>query len=145
MKHRKTIFWGLITICIALYIASCFLPCYSTKNECTRGYFCLLAGWSNIIADLWLFLIWCSNIAYITIIVKILRNNDVQIIIPAISFLLSTSMLFHKYITYDIVVPITKFHIGYYFWVTSYLSLLGICILKKSCALSSELSGRQYD
>ena len=73
------------------------------------------------------------------------KGKDVKIILPAISFLLSLGMIFHRYLNYDIEVPITNFNIGYYLWVSSHLLLLVVCILKESSVSNSELSGRQYD
>ena len=139
MEFKEKIKDILLNISMLAYAASCILPCLTTRTEVLIGYQCLLSGPFTIITDIGAFLIWSSNIYYITIIVMLFKGKDVQIIIPAISFLLSTSMLFHKYITYDIVVPITNFHIGYYFWVTSYLLLIGICLLKKSISNASPL------
>ena len=129
MKNQKLIFWGLITISIVLYITSCCLPCLTSETEVLMGYRCLFWGGVNIIWDFGAFLIWSSNIFFITIIVRLLRNKDVQIIPPAISFLLSLGMIFHRYIVFDIEVPITNFNIGYYLWVSSHLLLLVVCIL----------------
>ena len=129
MKNQKLIFWGLITISIVLYITSCCLPCLTSETEVLMGYRCLFWGGVNIIWDFGAFLIWSSNIFFITIIVRLLRNKDVQIIPPAISFLLSLGMIFHRYLVFDIEVPITNFNIGYYLWVSSHLLLLVVCIL----------------
>ena len=90
-----------------------------------------MSGIFTIITDIRAFLIWSSNIYYITIIVRLFKDKDVEIILPAISFLLSLGMIFHRYLNYDIEVPITNFNIGYYLWVTSHLLLLVVCILKK--------------
>ncbi len=145
METKENIKDILFNISMLAYAVSCILPCLATRTEELIGYQCLLSGIFTIFTDIWAFLIWSSNIYYITIIVRLFKDKDVEIILPAISFLLSLGMIFHRYLNYDIEVPITNFHIGYYFWVTSYLLLLAVCILKKSCALSSELSGRQYD
>ncbi len=145
METKENIKDILFNISMLAYAASCILPCLTTRTEELIGYQCLLSGIFTIITDIRAFLIWSSNIYYITIIVRLFKDKDVEIILPAISFLLSLGMIFHRYLNYDIEVPITNFNIGYYLWVTSHLLLLVVCILKKSCALSSELSGRQYD
>ncbi len=145
METKENIKDILFNISMLAYAVSCILPCLTTRTEELIGYQCLLSGIFTIITDIRAFLIWSSNIYYITIIVRLFKDKDVEIILPAISFLLSLGMIFHRYLNYDIEVPITNFNIGYYLWVTSHLLLLVVCILKKSCALSSELSGRQYD
>ncbi len=145
METKENIKDILFNISMLAYAVSCILPCLTTRTEELIGYQCLLSGIFTIFTDIWAFLIWSSNIYYITIIVRLFKDKDVEIILPAISFLLSLGMIFHRYLNYDIEVPITNFNIGYYLWVTSHLLLLVVCILKKSCALSSELSGRQYD
>ena len=145
METKENIKDILFNISMLAYAVSCILPCLTTRTEELIGYQCLLSGIFTIITDIRAFLIWSSNIYYITIIVRLFKDKDVEIILPAISFLLSLGMIFHRYLNYDIEVPIPNFNIGYYLWVTSHLLLLVVCILKKSCALSSELSGRQYD
>ena len=145
METKENIKDILFNISMLAYAVSCILPCLTTRTEELIGYQCLLSGIFTIITDIRAFLIWSSNIYYITIIVRLFKDKDVEIILPAISFLLSLGMIFHRYLNYDIEVPITNFNIGYYLRVTSHLLLLVVCILKKSCALSSELSGRQYD
>ena len=145
METKENIKDILFNISMLAYAVSCILPCLTTRTEELIGYQCLLSGIFTIFTDIWAFLIWSSNIYYITIIVRLFKDKNVEIILPAISFLLSLGMIFHRYLNYDIEVPITNFNIGYYLWVTSHLLLLVVCILKKSCALSSELSGRQYD
>ena len=145
METKENIKDILFNISMLAYAVSCILPCLTTRTEELIGYQCLLSGIFTIITDIRAFLIWSSNIYYITIIVRLFKDKDVEIILPAISFLLSLGMIFHRYLNYDIEVPITNFNIGYYLWVTSHWLLLVVCILKKSCALSSELSGRQYD
>lgn len=145
METKENIKDILFNISMLAYAVSCILPCLTTRTEELIGYQCLLSGIFTIITDIRAFLIWSSNIYYITIIVRLFKDKDVEIILPAISFLLSLGMIFHRYLNYDIEVPITNFNTGYYLWVTSHLLLLVVCILKKSCALSSELSGRKYD
>ena len=126
----KFLHWGLITGCAISYLFSCFLPCFSTEYESTIGYYCLLGGWSFLFIDFWLFLIWCSNVLLFCSLILIAYNNPRCIWFSFFSFILCISMIFHRYIIYGIVVPITNFHIGYYLWCSSHLFLLLACMLK---------------
>ena len=60
------------------YLISCFLPCFSTSQESTIGYYCLLGGWTFIISDFWMFMIWSSNILYLCSLIMIVTNNSVN-------------------------------------------------------------------
>ena len=130
VKHYKLIYVILFIICLMTYISSCFLPCYSTEHETAKGYYCLLGGWFCIFVDFWLFLIWCSNILFFCSLVAAIKHNIICVWLSLVSVVFSISMLFHRYIIYDITVPITNFHIGYFLWCASYLLLLIICIFR---------------
>lgn len=130
MDNKERIKELFFNISMLLYVASCIMPCLSTRVERVIGFQCLLMGALSFITDIWAFLIWSSNVLYITIVVNIFRGKDVRIILPVISSLLSLGMLFHKYLIYDTEVPIIVFHIGYYLWCASHLVLLLVCILK---------------
>jgi hypothetical protein len=130
VKHHKLICEILFMICLMIYMVSCFLPCYSTEHETANGYYCLLGGWFCLFVDLWLFLIWSSNILFFCSFVAAIKYNKICIWLSLISVVLSISMLFHRYIIYDIIVPIKYFHIGYYLWCASYMLLFIICIFR---------------
>ena len=130
MEHRKQIFKILHMICVIIYLSSCFLPCYSTEHEKVKGYVCLLGGWYFFIVDIWLFLIWCSNILFFCSILAAIKYSPKCVWFSLISVVSSISMLFHRYIVYDIIVPILSFHIGYYLWCASFLLHLVICIFR---------------
>ena len=126
----KFIYWGLFLGCVISYLFACFLPCFSTEHESTIGYYCLFGGWTFLLTDFWLFLIWCSNALLFCSLILIEFNNPRCILFSLFSSMLSISMIFHRYIIYDIIVPITNFHIGYYLWCSSHLFLLLACIVK---------------
>lgn len=124
------LYWSLYLGCVFLYLFSCFLPCFSTEHESTIGYYCLLGGWSFLLIDFWMFMIWCSNALLFCSLIMTGFNNPRSIWFSLFSFILSISMIFHRYIIYDIVVPIISFHTGYYLWCSSHLFLLLACIVK---------------
>jgi hypothetical protein len=130
VKHYKLIYEILFIICLMTYISSCFLPCYSTEHETAMGYYCLLGGWFCLFVDFWLFLIWCSNILFFCSILAAIKYSPKCVWFSLISVVSSISMLFHRYIVYDIIVPILSFHIGYYLWCASFLLHLVICIFR---------------
>lgn len=127
---RQFVYWGLFIGFVLSYLLSCFLPCFSTEHESIIGYYCLLGGWTFFLLDFWMFLIWCSNVLLVCSLIMITYNNPRCIWFSLFSFILAMSMFFHKYIIYDIIVPIKYFHIGYYLWCSSHLFLLMACILK---------------
>lgn len=129
-NHHKLIYDVLFMICLVTYISSCFLPSYSTEHETVKGYYCLLGGWFCLFVDFWLFLIWCSNILFFCSLVATIKYNKICVWLSLVSVVFSISMLFHRYIIYDIIVPITHFHIGYFLWCTSYLLLLVVCLFR---------------
>ena len=134
MKKYNTVnslYWIVFIGSVIFYLLSCFLPCFSTEQESTIGYYCLLGGWTFFFVDFWMFLIWCSNALLFCSLIMIAFYNPRCIWFSLFSSILSISMLFHRYIIYDIIVPITNFHIGYYLWCSSHLLLLLACILKK--------------
>ena len=130
MKYRKLIFKFLYIICMMMYLASCFLPCFSTEHEEVKGYYCLSGGWCYLFVDIWLFLIWLSNIFFFCSLFASIKYNPKCVWLSLISVVFSISMLFHRYIVYDIIVPILSFHIGYYLWCASFLLHLVICIFR---------------
>ena len=107
-------YWGALGESLISYLISCFLPCFSTSQESTIGYYCLLGGWTFIISDFWMFMIWSSNILYLCSLIMIVTNNSKCVCFSALSCILSISMIFHRYIIYDIIVPITHFQMGFY-------------------------------
>ena len=135
---KKILYWGLFLGCINSYLFSCFLPCFSTEQESTIGYYCLLGGWTFFLVDFWMFLIWSSNILLFCSFIMITYHNPRCIYFSLSSSILSASMIFHKYIIYDIIVPITNFHIGYYLWCSSHLLLLLTSILEIKCNQGSK-------
>lgn len=121
----------LLRISMLMYIASCFMPCLLTTSEKIYGFMCLLAGGISIISDIWLFLIWYSNILYFYIVISLCKDKNVQIILPVLLSIAAVSMLFHNYLEYDIQVSIVKYLAGYYMWGVSYLIVLLSCIFKR--------------
>lgn len=121
----------IILICsILIYIVSCFMPCLLTRTEKIYGFLCLFVGEISIITDIWLFLIWCSNMIYFYVVIRYFRNKEVHFFLPTISLIMAISMLFHNYIDYDIRVPIIRYLLGYYLWIASYVLVLIIYILR---------------
>lgn len=120
MNHIKKISF---IACVVLYAISCFLPCITTTKEELKGIQCLLLGWMSVLTDFWSFVIWGSNILYVYTIIMIVRKKKVSLLYPLSSFLLSITMIFHKYIIYDVPVPIQHLDIGYYLWCASFIML----------------------
>ena len=129
MRKRNLTFWILLIVCVIVYCVSCCLPCYSTVYETTKGYLCLVGGWTFLFWDFWLFLIWFSNVLFIYSIIMVVRNNTKSFWTSIFASVLALSMFLHKYILYGKVVPITNFHIGYYLWCSSHLILLLVSFL----------------
>ena len=52
-------------------------------------------------------------------------------------------MIFHRYITYDIIVPITHFRMGFYLWCLSHWLTFLVCLLKvKKTQIRAQIRGR---
>ena len=136
-------YWGALGGSLISYLISCFLPCFSTSQESTIGYYCLLGGWTFIISDFWMFMIWSSNILYLCSLIMIVTNNSKCVCFSALSCILSISMIFHRYITYDIIVPITHFRMGFYLWCFSHWLTFLVCLLKvKKTQIRAQIRGR---
>ena len=142
---KKKFYWILFLGSIISYLLSCFLPCFSTGQESTIGYYCLLGGWTFFCIDFWMFSIWCSNVFLFCSLIMITYHNSKCIWFSLFSSILSISMFFHRYIIYDIIVPITNYHIGYYLWCSSHLFLLFACILKKKRNHGEDTFGNHGD
>ena len=141
---EKILYRGALGGSLISYLVSCFLPCFSTTQESTIGYYCLLGGWIFIISDFWMFMIWASNILYLCSLIMIVKNNSKCVCFSASSCILSISMIFHRYITYDIIVPITHFRMGFYLWCLSHWLTFLVCLLKvKKTQIRAQIRGRQ--
>lgn len=121
----------LLSISVLMYITSCFMPCILTRMETIYGYMCLLMGGFCCITDITLFPVWCSNILYIYIVIRLCRERNVHIILPIFTSIMAISMIFHNYLEYDVQVPIIKYLVGYYLWSISYFLILLVCVLKR--------------
>lgn len=116
----------IFVISVAIYILSCLLPVATTRNETLFGLGCLLMGeFSFLAGDLVQLEIWSGNIFYAIGVLLYWKGwKPFSSIFAVIALIVGWRMLSHPYITYDTVVPINHFHIGYYLWMLSFGLLL---------------------
>lgn len=113
------------------YILACCTPCITTDHETISGLECLLMGWLSILSDVWLFLIWSSNIFYLVTIRRLIAKKQTHLGISVIPVIMAISLFYHDFINYDIKISIVQHNIGYYLWIISYILLLIRNVLKK--------------
>lgn len=124
---------------LAMYILSCFLPCFHVgeKDISYYGYFVLLLGWAGVFVhdDIRIhFVAWYANILYF--IAFFLRKYKVSRWFAYLAFVVSLLFIGCPYIVVDEAghfSSIKKIDIGYVVWVTSILLLgIGIASSKKT-------------
>ncbi len=108
----------LVGVCIC-YILSCLLPAFSTKGSVWPGYGCLISGWIYIAGEIWLFLVWLSNMILFFSVLRNRKNGKKTLWASAFAFLMSVSFRFRTTIILDIDCVIEDFKIGYYLWCLS--------------------------
>lgn len=110
---------------VALYVISCFLPCFhiEDKENIYDGFFLLLLGWAGVFihGDIRIhFIAWYANVLYFMAL--LLYKYKVSILLSCLAFMVSLLFIGCPYVVIDEaghISHITKLDIGYIIWIIS--------------------------
>lgn len=109
---------------VFLYVVACLTPTgchFEYGGDVVLGFLPLLLGWLTVFGQFGFFLIWCSNILYFIAIADLALKGarNLTVLLSMIALLLAMSW----FCVCSFLDSTNECHVGYYFWVTSYLVL----------------------